>query len=39
MEYTKPEIIIVDLTDEDSLIAAARCSGAWKSTSASGCVS
>lgn len=35
MEYIKPEVIIIDLTDDEALVAMARCNGgAW---SAGGC--
>ena len=39
MEYSKPLVIIIDLTDDDSLVAAARCSGAWTPDDIKGCVS
>jgi len=30
LEYVKPEVIIIDLTDDESLVAMARCyQGLW----------
>lgn len=36
MTYEKPEVIIIDLTTAEALVALARCNGgAWKSGSCS----
>lgn len=32
MEYVKPEVVIIDLTDDEALVAMARCNGGgWPS--------
>ena len=37
--YEKPELLIVNLIDDDALVAAARCSGASDPDNIQGCVS
>lgn len=37
MIYTKPEAIIVDLTNDDALVAMARCNGGAYSSGSTAC--
>lgn len=39
MEFSIPKFIVVDLTNDDALIATARCTGSWTPQDISGCVS
>lgn len=39
MKFSNPKFIVIDLTNDDALVAAARCTGAWTPEDISGCVS